>query len=62
MPRSEPEKVEQEMRREAMNTQPVAFSGGRYVYGMAPSVPRSTEIRRKAKHRTILPLTAAAAT
>ena len=60
-PRPEPEKPEQEARREVMNTQPVAFSGGRYVYGMAPSVPCSTEIRRKAKHRTVLPLTVAAA-
>ena len=60
-PRPEPEKPEHEARREALNTQPVAFSGGRYVYGMAPSVPCSTEIRRKARHRTVVPLTAAAA-
>jgi hypothetical protein len=39
-----------------MNTQPVAFAGGRYVYGMADSVPSSTEIRHKARHRTITPL------
>ena len=40
--------------REELNTQPVAFSGGRYVYGDAPSVACSTEIRRKARHRVVL--------
>jgi hypothetical protein len=52
VPRIEPER---EPLREAANTQPVAFSGGRYVYGMEPSVACSTEIRRKARHRTIAP-------
>jgi hypothetical protein len=42
--------------RDSVNTQPVAFAGGRYVYGMAASVPSSTEIRHKARHRTITPL------
>jgi len=41
-------------RDEELNTQPVAFAGGRYVYGEAPSVGGSTEIRRKARHRVIL--------
>ena len=49
-----------EVLREAANTQPVAFSGGRYVYGMADSVPCSTEIRRKARHRTVAPFGAPA--
>jgi hypothetical protein len=40
--------------RDALNTQPVAFAGGRYVYGDEPSVACSTEIRRKARHRVIL--------
>ena len=52
LPRNEPER---ESLREAANTQPVAFSGGRYVYGMAPSVACSTEIRRKARHRMVMP-------
>ena len=46
--------AEREARREAMreslHTQPVAFAGGRYV---AP-VPSSPEIRRKARHRTVV--------
>ena len=49
--------VERERRREEreeLNTQPVAFAGGRYVYGDAPSVACSTEIRRKARHRVVL--------
>jgi hypothetical protein len=52
-PQVEPEKP---TFRDTMNTQPVAFAGGRYVYGMAASVPSSTEIRHKARHRTITPL------
>jgi hypothetical protein len=36
-----------------LNTQPVAFAGGRYVYGDAPSVTCATEIRRKARHRIV---------
>jgi hypothetical protein len=31
--------------------QPVAFAGGRYVYGCAATAPVNTEIRRKARHR-----------
>lgn len=49
----EPER-ERAPSREAVNTQPVAFAGGRYVYGDAPSVSCSTEIRHKAKHRIVL--------
>ena len=41
--------------REEVNTQPVAFAGGRYVYGDAPSVDcHAPEIRRKARHRLVL--------
>jgi hypothetical protein len=50
-PRDEPERRSY---REEMNTQPVAFAGGRYVYGDAPSVSCPTEIRRKARHRVVL--------
>ena len=50
-PRDEPERRSY---REEMNTQPVAFAGGRYVYGEAPSVACPTEIRRKARHRVVL--------
>ena len=50
-PRVEPER---RSHREEMNTQPVAFAGGRYVYGDAPSVACSPEIRRKARHRVVL--------
>jgi len=39
--------------RDTLNTQPVAFAGGRYVYGDTPSVSCSTEIRRKARHRVV---------
>jgi len=42
--------------RQALTAQPVAFAGGRYVYGDTPKVACPTEIRRKARHRTILPL------
>jgi hypothetical protein len=52
-PRAEPERI---AAREKVETLPVAFAGGRYVYGMAPSVPRSTEIRRKGRQRTLTPL------
>jgi hypothetical protein len=52
--------TEAELRREAyresLNAQPVAFAGGRYVYGDAPRVACPTEIRRKTRHRTILPV------
>lgn len=51
--RVEPER-ERAPAREELNTQPVAFAGGRYVYGDAPSVSCTTEIRRKAKHRVVL--------
>jgi hypothetical protein len=40
--------------RDEINNQPVAFAGGRYVYGDAPSVTCTTEIRRKARHRVVL--------
>ena len=54
-PRSEPERRPLREEREELNTQPVAFAGGRYVYGDAPSVACSTtEIRRKARHRIVL--------
>jgi hypothetical protein len=56
-PRVEPEV---ERVRESANTQPVAFAGGRYVYGMEPSMACSTEIRRKARHRILVPLAAGA--
>ena len=39
--------------RDMLNTQPVAFAGGRYVYGETPSVACPTEIRRKARHRIV---------
>ena len=46
---------ERESYREMLNSQPVAFAGGRYVYGgVASAAPCSTEIRRKARHRVIL--------
>ena len=51
-PRTEPERMPY---RDDQETHPVAFAGGRYVYGYAPSVPRSTEIRRKARHRMLPP-------
>jgi hypothetical protein len=55
-PRAEPER---RPLRDEYNTQPVAFAGGRYVYGDAPSdapsvVCRPPEIRRKARHRVVL--------
>jgi hypothetical protein len=50
-PRAEPERKSW---RDEVNTQPVAFAGGRYVYGDAPSVACPTEIRRKARHRVVL--------
>jgi hypothetical protein len=50
----EPERVSFRAEREEP-TQPVAFAGGRYVYGESPSVTCSTEIRRKApRHRFVL--------
>ena len=42
--------LQRERERERLDTQPVAFAGGRYV---AP-VPHSTEIRRKTRHRVML--------
>jgi hypothetical protein len=42
--------------REALHAQPVAFTAGRYVYGDRPSVSRPAEIRRKNRHRMILPM------
>lgn len=39
--------------REALSTQPVAFTAGRYVYGDTPSVPCATEVRHKARHRVV---------
>lgn len=64
-PHAEPQRdalreSQREAQRELLNTQPVAFAGGRYVYGeAAPSVARpirSPEIRRKVRHHAILPL------
>ena len=64
-PRAEPQRddsreAQREAQRELLNTQPVAFAGGRYVYGeAAPSVARpvrAPEIRRKVRHHAILPL------
>ena len=50
-PREEPDhEARREAMRESLQAQPVAFSAGRYV---AP-VPRSTEIRRKTRHRTVV--------
>ena len=57
--------AEREARREAyrqaLTAQPVAFAGGRYVYGDNGDTPKakvacSTEIRRKARHRMIMPV------
>jgi hypothetical protein len=42
--------------RQALTAQPVAFAGGRYVYGEKPKLSCPTEIRRKARHRPILPM------
>jgi hypothetical protein len=56
-PRVETERVERVERsswRDEVNTQPVAFTAGRYVYGDAPSVACAPEIRRKTRHRVIL--------
>ena len=39
--------------RDMLHEQPVAFAGGRYV---APKPARPAEIRRKARHRMILPI------
>jgi len=49
--------MRREAYRESLSAQPVAFAGGRYVYGDTPSVASCpTEIRRKTRHRTILPV------
>ena len=53
-PRAEAERRPLREEREELNTQPVAFAGGRYVYGEPPSVACPTEIRRKARHRVVL--------
>jgi hypothetical protein len=53
-PRVEAERRPLREEREELNTQPVAFAGGRYVYGDAPSVACYPEIRRKARHRIVL--------
>ena len=54
------EELEREARREsyreALQAQPVAFTAGRYVYGDAPRVSRPAEIRRKGRHRMIIPM------
>ena len=52
---AEEREVRRERENELRNSQPVAFSAGRYVYGATPSVPRNTEIRRKARHRLSTP-------
>jgi hypothetical protein len=52
--RAERPEPERKSWRDEVNTQPVAFAGGRYVYGDAPSVACTTEIRRKARHRFVL--------
>jgi len=52
----EEREARREREREQQNSQPVAFAGGRYVYGSKPSLPRAnTEIRRKTRHRLIGP-------
>ena len=53
-PRIEQVEPERSRYRETENTQPVAFAGGRYVYGDKPSVTCATEIRRKTRHRIVL--------
>jgi hypothetical protein len=54
--RAEPEReARRESWRDTLHAQPVAFAGGRYVYGDTPAVARPAEIRRKTRHRTILP-------
>jgi signal transduction histidine kinase len=47
--------MQRERENELRNSQPVAFSAGRYVYSDTPSVPRNTEIRRKVRHRLTFP-------
>ena len=48
--------LERELQREReREMQPVAFTAGRYVYGACPTpAARSTEIRRKTRHRVSL--------
>jgi hypothetical protein len=59
-PRAEPQwEIQREAQRESVDTQPVAFAGGRYVYGEGPSVARparAPEIRRKVRHHAIVPI------
>ena len=45
-----------EAQRELLKAQPVAFAGGRYVYGCKPAAPATTEIRRKSRQRPLRPL------
>jgi hypothetical protein len=52
---AEEREARRERENELRNSQPVAFAAGRYVYGYTPSVPRNTEIRRKARHRLTPP-------
>jgi hypothetical protein len=59
-PRTRPREVEErearrEREQERRHAQPVAFAGGRYVYGDAPSVPNNTEIRHKSRNRLLRP-------
>ena len=52
--------LERELAREReRDLQPVAFAGGRYVYGTCAAPVRNTEIRRKTRHR-VMPLSAPA--
>ena len=51
--RDEPEREPRQSWRDALREQPVAFTAGRYV---APKAARPAEIRRKARHRMILPI------
>ena len=60
--RATDEELQRELDHEAyldsLNAQPVAFAGGRYVYGEKRTrtrPARQPEIRRKARHHPILP-------
>ena len=59
-PRESEREAHREAQRELLNSQPVAFAGGRYVYGEVPSSvarpARAPEIRRKVRHHAIIPL------
>lgn len=53
----EEREARREREQELRKAQPVAFAGGRYVYGYTPSVPKNnTEIRRKSRLRVTPPL------